>query len=71
MGSLAIRVRDELGPLFADEEFGDLLRAALGEREDRPVHPLGQLAPAQDHAATMWDGYKVLLTETCGAETPD
>lgn len=26
MGSLAIRVRDELGPLFRDEEFADLSR---------------------------------------------
>lgn len=26
-GSLAIRVRDELGPLFTDEEFAGLFRA--------------------------------------------
>ncbi|WP_078539204.1 IS1182 family transposase [Streptomyces sp. GBA 94-10 4N24] len=38
-GSLAIRVRDELGPLFTDEEFGDLFPA-----RGRPAWSPGRLA---------------------------
>lgn len=38
-GALAIRVRDELGPLFTDEQSAD----ALGVR-GRPGHSPGQLA---------------------------
>src|SRR5919198_5869308 len=38
-GSLAMRVRDELGPLFADEQFAQ----AFGRRGRRGISP-GQLA---------------------------
>lgn len=38
-GSLAIRVRDELGPLFADEEFADLFPA-----RGKPAWSPGRLA---------------------------
>ncbi|QHC23485.1 hypothetical protein GR130_20980 [Streptomyces sp. GS7] len=38
-GSLAIRVRDELAPLFGDEEFADLFPAW-----GKPAWPPGRLA---------------------------
>jgi len=38
-GSLAIRVRDELGPLFTDEEFADLFPA-----RGKPAWSPGRLA---------------------------